>query len=49
MEESMPLDEYYAMLSRYDGDSFVLSEAVKGVYRRTADFLAQHIEKMHGY
>ena len=45
MEESMPLDEYYAMLSRYDGDSFVLSEAVKGVYRRTADFLEQHIEK----
>ena len=41
----MPLDAYYAMLSRYDGASFVLSDMVKGVYRRTADFLEQHIEK----
>lgn len=45
MEESMPLDAYYAMLSRYDGASFVLSDMVKGVYRRTADFLEKHIEK----
>lgn len=45
IEESMPLADYYAMLSRYEGASFVLSAPMKRVYEREAAFIAKHIGK----
>lgn len=45
IEESMPLADYYAMLSRYEGTSFVLSAPMKRVYEREAAFIAEHIGK----
>ena len=45
IEESMPLADYYAMLSRYEGASFVLSAPMKRVYEREAAFIAKHVGK----
>jgi methionine biosynthesis protein metW len=45
IEESMPLADYYAILSRYEGDSFVLAEPNKQLYAREVDFLEKHTKK----
>jgi methyltransferase type 12 len=45
IEESMPLADYYAMLSRYEGDSFVLDEANRKLYERESDFIEKYVEK----
>ncbi len=45
IEESMPLADYYAILSRYEGDSFVLDEANRKLYERESDFIEKHVEK----
>lgn len=43
MEESMPLTSYYAKMSRYEGNHFVLSPKLKAFYEREALFLRQYI------
>lgn len=45
LEESMPLDEYYEKMSRYEGDSYVLSPDMMAFYAREADFLVKYVKK----
>ena len=41
--KSQELDQYYAKMSRYEGDSFVLSDKVKQFYNHTADFILTQV------
>lgn len=41
LEENIPLGEYYAMLSRYEGGNYVLSSKTEQVYEHFADFLEE--------
>ena len=45
IEESLPLDEYYEKMSRYEGDSYVLSPDMMAFYAREADFLVKYVKK----
>ena len=44
VEESMPLDEYYNVMSKYEG-SFKTASVINDLYERIADFLEQYVNK----
>lgn len=45
LKESQNIGAYYTKMSRYEGNSFVLSEKVKRFYARVAKFLASQVSK----
>lgn len=45
VEESMPIDEYYNVLSKYEDNNFTLSPVISAFYERVADFLEGNINK----
>lgn len=45
LEVSMPIHKYYEKMSRYEGDSFVLSSAIEEYYKRCADFIVDNVDK----
>lgn len=45
MVESMPLNEYYNKMSRYDGDTYVLSPKIKSFYERETEFISKYVDK----
>ena len=44
IQESMPLNEYYDKMSRYEGDSFVTSTVMNEFYEREADFISNFVD-----
>lgn len=46
IQESMPLNEYYDKMSRYEGDSFVTSTVINEFYEREG-LTISHIKRLH--
>jgi len=42
--ESMPLDEYYDKMSKYEGDNVIKSSEVEYANRREAEFIANYVD-----